>query len=143
LTITESKLQKLHEQNYTSYLQIGSHPINFKDKTPRQKLVIYRLMLADSVSKWWDRNKKSWTRFKALKDALSSSDNQRQEDALHYLRFDETACDELTIDSYTNELNPLIQKIYTGKNGQADQAKYLLNDTKFQWLKMKIHKSGS
>jgi len=143
LTITENKLQNLHQQNYTSYLQSGSHPINFKDKTPRQQLIIYRLMLADSVSKWWDKNKRNWTRFKGLKDALSSSNEQRQQDALHYLRFDDTECDGLTIDSYTNELKPLVDKISTGKNEQATQAKYLLNDTKNQWLKIKLHKRGS
>jgi hypothetical protein len=63
LLINENTLMSLLKQNYTLYLQTGSHDINFKDKTPRQQLVIYRLMLADSVSKWWEMNKSTWTRF--------------------------------------------------------------------------------
>jgi hypothetical protein len=49
-TISEDKLMKLHQDNYTDYLQTGSYNVDFKNKTPRQKLVKYRQILADSVS---------------------------------------------------------------------------------------------
>lgn len=137
ITINEDKLMSLHKQNYTSYLQTGSHDIDFKDKTPRQQLILYRLMLADSVSKWWDKNKNTWTRFNALKEALSSVDEQRQSLALHYLRFDKTICDGLTIEKYKAELKPLVQKIKQSENGEADQAKYLLDDNEYYWFKSK------
>ena len=137
LTINEDKLMSLHKQNYTSYLQTGSHEIDFKDKTPRQQLVMYRLMLADSVAKWWNKNKNTWTRFTALKEALSSFDEQRQGLALHYLRFDKTICDGLTIENYKAELKPLVQKIKQSKNSEADQAKYLLDDNEYYWFKSK------
>lgn len=137
LTINEDKLMNLHKQNYTSYLQTGSHDIDFKDKTPRQQLIIYRLMLADSVSKWWDKNKNTWARFTALKEALSSIDEQRQGLALQYLRFGKTMCDGLTIENYIAEIKPLVQKIKQSKNGKADQAKYLLDDNEYYWFKSK------
>jgi hypothetical protein len=137
LIINEDKLISLHKQNYTSYLQTGSHYTDFKDKTPRQQLVMYRLMLADSVSKWWDKNKNTWTRFTALKEALSSVDEQRQGLALHYLRFDKTICDGLTIENYKAEIKPLVHKIEQSKNGQADQAIYLLDDNEYYWYKSK------
>jgi hypothetical protein len=142
LTINEDKLLSLHKQNYTSYLQTGSHDIDFKDKTPRQQLIIYRLMLADSVSKWWGKNKNTWTRFGALKEALSSVDEQRQGLALHYLRFEETMCDGLTLENYKSEIRPLVQKIKQSKNGEAEQAKYLLDDNEYYWFKSKTKKSS-
>ena len=84
LQISEEKLMNLHKQNYTSYLETGSHNIDFKNRNPRQQLIIYRLMLADRVSKWWKKEKQSWTRFNALKEALSSNDEKRQSLALNY-----------------------------------------------------------
>lgn len=142
LTINGDKLMNLHKQNYTSYLQTGSHDIDFKDKTPRQQLVIYRLMLADSVSKWWDTNKTSWTRFGAIKEALASVDEQRQGLALQYLRFGETMCNGLTIGNYKSEIKPLVQNIKNSKNGEAEQAKYLLDDNEYYWFKSKSKKSS-
>jgi hypothetical protein len=142
-TINEDSLMKLHEQNYSSYLQTGSHDVDFKIKTPRQKLIAYRLMLADSVSKWWDQNQSIWTRFEALKEALASSDEQRQSLALEFLRFDETKCDGLTRESYQKELMPLVQKIKKSKSGEAEQAQLLLEDKEYYWLKIKKKKSGS
>jgi hypothetical protein len=143
LSINEDKLMNLHKENYTSYLQSGSHDIDFKNTTPGQQLIIYRLMLADSVSKWWERNKDIWTRYNALKNALSGSNVQQQSAALHFLRFEETRCEGLTLDKYKSELKPLVEKIKESKNEEADQAQYLLNDKEFYWFKIKQKKSGS
>ncbi len=140
LSITEDKLMKLHKENYTSYLQSGSHNIDYKNKTPRQQLIMYRLMLADSVSKWWGRNKDTWTRYNALKDALSSNNVQQHSGALNFLRFDETKCEGLTLDRYKDELKPLVEKIKASKNEEADQAQYLLDDKEFYWFKIKQKK---
>ncbi len=137
LTINEDKLMNLHRQNYTSYLQTGSHNIDYKDKTPRQQLLMYRLMLAESVSKWWDKNNNTWTRFAALKEALGSVDEQRQGLALQYLRFDKTMCDGLVLENYKDEIKPLVQKIEQSKNREAKQAKYLLDDNEYYWFKSK------
>lgn len=141
LIITEAKLRALHKQNYTSYLQTGSHDIDFKDKTQRQRLIGYRLMLADSVSKWWNKNKNTWTRFSALKQALSANDEERQSVALHYLRFDKSTCDGLTLDSYKQELKPLVLNIKNSKNGEAEQAKLLLRENGHYWDRSKPKKS--
>lgn len=111
LTINEDKLMSLHKQDYTSYLQTGSHDIDFKDKTPREQLIIYRLMLADRVLKWWDKNKNGWTRLNAIKEALSSIDEQRQSLALRYLRFGKTDCAGLTLENYKEEIKPIIKKL--------------------------------
>ncbi len=142
-TISEDQLMKLHQQDYATYLQTGSHSVDFKNKTLRQKLIIYRQILADSVSQWWNKSQSSWTRFKAIKEALSSTDEQRQSFALHFLRFDETKCDGLTRYSYKKELLPLVRKIKNRKSNEAEQAKLLLDDDEYYWLKIKTNKSGS
>lgn len=141
VTISEDKLMKLHKENYTSYLLTGSHDIDFKNKTAREQLVIYRLMLADSVTKWWDKNKNDWTRYSALKAALSSNNLQMQNSALYFLRFGETKCEGLTLDNYKKELKPLVEKINSGENEEARQAQYLLKDKEYYWFKIKQRKS--
>jgi len=137
LTITEEKLMNLRQQNYSSYLKTGSHDIDFNDKTPQEQLIHYRLMLADSVSQWWEKSKATWTRFSALKTALASTNKRSQELALEYLRFDNTICEGLTLESYKTELEPLVKAIKNSNNTNADQAKYLLEDKEFYWLKVR------
>jgi len=137
LQISEEKLMNLHKQNYTSYLETGSHNIDFKNRNPRQQLIIYRLMLADRVSKWWKKEKQSWTRFNALKEALSSNDEKRQSLALNYLREDKTQCYDLTLDKYNLELKPLVIIIKESTGAEAEQAKYLLEDKENYWYKSK------
>jgi len=142
--ITEANLMALHTQNYASeYLKKGFHDIDYKDKTPREQLKVYRIMLADSVSKWWDKNKTTWTRFNALKEALSSNDEQRQALALHYLRFEKTLCDGLTKEKYETELKPFVENIKNQKSQQSEQARLLLDDKEYYWLNSKWKKSGS
>ena len=137
MTISEKELMNLHIQNYNSYLQTGSHNVDFKNKTPQQQLIIYRLMLANKVSKWWDENKNTWTRFDALKKALLSTDEERQGLAIQYLRFGRTKCDGLTLENYKDEVRPLVEKIKQSKNNASEQAKYLLNEKAYyyHWFK--------
>ncbi len=94
-------------------------------------------MLADSVLQWWEKNKKTWTRFSALKAALASTDKKSQELAIAYLRFDNTICEGLTLETYKTELEPLVKAIKNSNNSNADQAKYLLEDKEFYWLKVR------
>jgi len=143
LSISEDNLMKLHLQNYQSYLQTGSHKVDFKDKTSKQQLLEFRQVLADSVSKWWNKNQKTWTRFNAIKEGLSSNDEKPQHRMLQYLLFEETACPKLTLDNYQKELKPLVENIHRTKNNQADLANSLLEDKDFNWLKIKPKKTCS
>jgi hypothetical protein len=137
LAITEEKLMAIHKQDYSAYMKAGSHKIDFKSKTPKENLKTYRLILDERVSKWWEDNKDSWTRLNALKDALSSNDEQRQGEALQYLRFGETKCNGLTIESYQKDIKPLIENIKNRKAGLSEQASLLLNDKESYWYKIK------
>ena len=68
-------------------------------------------MLADSISKWWDKNKNIWTRFIGTqRSSFKCWDELRQDLALQYLRFDNTICDGLTFENYKNEIKPLVRK---------------------------------
>lgn len=135
--INEDDLMKLHQENYSSYLQMESHSINFKDKTDKEKIIAYRKILSDGVSKWWEENKNSWSRFNALKEALSSESEQRQSLALNYLRFEKTKCEGLNKNTYKREIKPLIEQIILRDNRSAEQAKLLLEDDEYYWLKIK------
>lgn len=135
--INEDQLMELHKHNYQFYLKSGSHSVDLKGKTPKQMAVVYRQLLADSISRWWDRNQNTWTRYNALKEALASRDELRQSLALHFLRFEKTKCDGLTLDNYQKELMPLVLEIKERKGSQAEQAKLLLDDKEFYWLKLK------
>ncbi|ENA1807833.1 hypothetical protein ABF226_002279 [Flavobacterium psychrophilum] len=142
LTINEDRLMNLHKQNYTSYLKTGSHNVDFKNQTPKQQLIIYRLMLADKAAQWWKKNKKTWARYTALKEALSSEDELSQNLALQYLRFGETFCEGLNLENYKTEIKPLVQKIVASKNNNSEQAEYLLEDDINYIFKQKQNKSS-
>ena len=107
-------------------------------------LTITRLMLADKVLKWWDENKNTWTKFEAIKEALSCTDEERQVNVLHYLRFGKSKCDGLTLENYKNEILPLVEKIIQRNDSDRAslQAKHLLDDKEFYWLKIK-NENGS
>ena len=103
----------------------------------RIPLIPSKLKLAATVSQWWEKNKATWTRFSALKTALSSTNKRSQELALEYLRFNNTICEGLTLESYKTELEPLIKAIKNSNNTNADQAKYLLEDKEYYLLKVR------
>ena len=122
--------------------QSRSSIMGTKENTPPKQLALYRLMLADSVSKWWEKNKDIWTRYSALKEALSSTNGQRQRLALSYLLSDNTICDGLTIENYKVEVMPLLQKIKQSKNSESEQAQNLIEDTEYYYFKAKRKKSN-
>jgi hypothetical protein len=54
------------------------------------------------------------------------------------MRFEKTNCKGLTKDSFDKELKPLVQKIKrNGEDGTDEQAKLLLSDREYYWLKIK------
>jgi hypothetical protein len=139
--ITKTKLLALHQQGYRFYLANGFQVRDFSNKTPRERLKLYRLGLADKVAAWWTKQSPTWTRYAALKDALTSDDAQRQALAIHYLRFDKTQCTGLTSAAYDLELKPLLTQIKNSTSPEAIQATYLLADEEQYWLTSKSIKS--
>ena len=130
------------KQFYNSEYYKKNLQSNLSNKLSRELLKNSRLILADSVIEWWNKNKNSWTRYYALKEALSSTNEYRQSLSLYYLRFGETYCDGLTLSNYKKELKPLIEKIRKSNLREAENAKYLLDDTEYYWFKLKPQKRG-
>jgi hypothetical protein len=135
IKITEEKLIQLHKQNYSN------KSIDYKNMTEQERLKVYRQILSESVSKWWKKNKNTWSRFKALKDALASTNEERQSLALNYILSGYTYCDGLTLEKYKKELEPLIEKIQKQNGEQSDRAKYILDDKDYNWFKTKWAKN--
>lgn len=73
-TITEAKLLALHKQGYQFYLANCIRLLDFKDKTPRERLKIYRLGQSTKVAAWWNKQPPMWTGYAALIEALASAD---------------------------------------------------------------------
>lgn len=139
--ITETKLLAMQQQGYQFYLANGFHVVDFRTKTPREVLMLYRLGLAEKVATWWQKQSPTWTRYGALKEALASATEPRQAVAIHYLRFDKTPCTGLTSAAYDLELRPLLTRIKDGAGSEALQATYLLADEAQYWLTSKGIKS--
>ena len=74
--------------------------------------------MADKVAAWWQKNKTTWTRLGALKDALQSNNEVRYTKALIFMNttYDRTSCDGLTKEVFDAEIKPLLKALKT-ENG--------------------------
>jgi hypothetical protein len=113
------------------HLQDESLSVDLKNKKDQHQLAVYRLFLAAEVKDWWAKNSKDWSRFKAVKEALASTDVKRQVKALQYLRGriqskKNTRCDNLTTESFYTELHPLIEQIGKTNTEAKKEADFFL-----------------
>jgi hypothetical protein len=96
---------------------------------------------AEAVSRakaWWQKNANSWTRFEALLEALRSDDPVRHLWTLNWIRYGETRCDGLNMESFRKYVLPEVKRLLESKDaGVRDQAKDLMEDDKGRWLKYK------
>jgi hypothetical protein len=78
---------------------------------------------------WYRKSGANWSRFQALRDALRSDDPFRQMKALGWLRYGATACRGLSLETYSNDIRPLVVhlKISSSDSGVLQQATLLLN----------------
>lgn len=137
-TAAGNEMMKEYKKIYHNEInKIDTTYIYFNDSTTRAQFKKYRLFLADSVLKWWDKNKSTWTKYNALKEALSSKNFQRQYLACNYLINGKTLCEGLTIDNYNKEIKPLLKKIrrhyWTDEFGERQ----ILKDKNYNWYKLK------
>ncbi|WP_118976714.1 hypothetical protein [Taibaiella koreensis] len=136
-SITEERLMKLVIDNYQAYLKKGSYDVDFSSKLDRQQLIALRLRLADTAAGWWEKHKRNWSRYDALKEALASNDAQRQEAALDFLNDGSVNVEGLSLDKYESELKPLLEKIKASNNEGAERVVELLDDEKHEWYTKK------
>ena len=87
---------------------------------------------------WWAKHGANWTRFGAIREAITSSDVRRQSNTLEWIRYGTTRCDGLTPDSYAQELRPIVSSLaHSGNEGVRTQAELLLADREAHWRRFK------
>ena len=86
----------------------------------------------------WYRRNQSWSRYQALKAALSSDDDYRQVKALSWLRYGKTPCRGLSLERYGREIIPLVKALAAHKDKAVrEQATLLLGDQGNYWWSLK------
>jgi hypothetical protein len=72
-----------------------------------------RKIMADKVAAWWQKNKTTWTRLGALKEALQSNNEERYTKAIFYMNtfYNRTSCDGLTDEVFDTEIKPLLRAL--------------------------------
>ena len=87
---------------------------------------------------WWKTQTQDWNRMQGIIEALHSSDTKRQLFALQYLRNGTTKCNGLTIETYIDQIKERISMLSKSDIKRvAEQAKFILNDTDFEFIKSK------
>lgn len=96
---------------------------------------------------WPEIGGSTWTRYAALKSALSSKVASEQLAALDYLRFGKVGCTGLDVAAYERDLQPLVKELEKSDSHEVhDQAELLLKDgsevvgnsNRKSWTSMKI-----
>ncbi|MGH1384621.1 hypothetical protein [Kordia sp.] len=75
--ISEKELMELHIKNYATYAETGKHKVNFKKSELKKLNGSIR-----KVKDWWKKNKNGWTPLIELKNAIFSTNTNRQLKAL-------------------------------------------------------------
>lgn len=125
-----------HEQLRTPGLE-GKMDVPMEEISPQPKPADRKARFAAAAGKakaWWKARNGKWSRYEALRAALSSGDPWRQMKAVNWLRSGMTRCDGLDLASYKAEIRPLVEKLARSGN---DQAGYLLEDGD-SWYPLKV-----
>ncbi|HYX07225.1 MAG TPA: hypothetical protein VE912_10880, partial [Bacteroidales bacterium] len=115
--------------------QFISKPVNSLSIDEQRELI--KDLSVYNAQNWWKDNA-SADRLDCLESALSSKDDKRQVDALQYLRTSTVPVEGLTKEAYNKKLLPQIKKLAGDQTKRiSEQAKYILNDKTYEFLKIK------
>lgn len=130
------------EISYDELSAISSEKLTLKKNDHRERIIIYRQIMADKFSEWWNKNKNEWTDYDALIEALESYNVYRWDLAIQYLRFGDYLISNLNPENYDVKIKPILRRIKQNNHTSASyQAKYLLEDDENYWYKNKVEKS--
>lgn len=133
----DEKLLEHIKQEYKKYLS-QDYLNKLEKSTPAEIRNEMKKMASKKAAEWWEENEKEWDRFQGIVDALHSSNNRRQILALQYLRTGKSKCDGLTIESYLDNIKDRVAYLSKSNiNRIAEQAKLVLNDHDFEFIKIK------
>ena len=109
-----------------------SSPGSPEAKRQRRGLAVARAKV------WWQQANRNWNRFDAILEALRSEDPVRQFWTLYWIRSGKTKCARLHKESFKREIEPEVRRfLNSGTQGVRDEAKYVLEDRRYLWLKDK------
>lgn len=108
IEVNNETLMKLIQENYDSYIKIGTYELDWKNKTSEERKAECRKILSKKAEKWWKENRNRWNKISAIKEALQSNNEKRLRNVFQYLRNGDSKCDNLTKEIYQKELKPII-----------------------------------
>lgn len=104
------------------YAVIAAYPYRGNEEVPwinaptKASLLKTRKPMADAVAAWWQKNKATFTRIGALKEALQSNNTKRQITALNYLIYGFRNEEEPLTSKYLKEIRPLVLALKKSEN---------------------------
>jgi hypothetical protein len=137
--VDDDYLLNIMKTNYEEYIQKGTYDIEWKNKTPKEKMNKARLLQAKAVEKWWKENKKTWNRLSAVKEALLSDNVNRISEVIEFLRYGETKCTGLNQIVFKEEIKPLAILLSNSNNKDIKETAALMKDENLNyWLSKMI-----
>lgn len=126
------------KRNFPDYMAVEANrlKVDSLDEAGRSNLI--RTLSIEKAKTWWLSSSKQWSRLNALEQALKSNDEKSQVKALFYMRNGATACKGLTEKFYKSRLSKVVETLSKSKTGRvSENAKLIMLDSGFAWLKMK------
>lgn len=135
--IQSNELIPFIKRNFTIYYSNNKEEIEKMQEEQLRELI--KAKSINRAKSWWSVRSGEWSRLKGLMNALQSQDEKRQVKALSYLRHGTTFCSGLTYEYYEKELYSILESLTKSDIKRvSEQAKLILDDTKLEWLEMKL-----
>lgn len=80
-----------------------------------------RAEAAERTKEWWDQNRLKWNRLESIYAAMESNDRRRVESILQWIRFGETTCPGLDLDSFDTQVMPIVKELVSSTDNQLSR----------------------
>lgn len=120
-------LQELTFEDF-GYETTNTGNLSWKDKPTAESVKKMRKEQAACVQKWWKENKNKWSRINALREAFKSNDIRRISNAIQFIRYGKTDCDNYNTKDFLVEIRPIIQDFKKSNNQHLKDIGSLFQD---------------
>jgi hypothetical protein len=120
-------LQELTFEDF-GYETTNTGNLSWKDKPTAESVKKMRKEQAACVQKWWKENKNKWSRINALREAFKSNDIRRISNAIQFIRYGKTDCDNYNTKDFLVEIRPIIQDFKKSNNQDLKDIGSLFQD---------------
>ncbi|MBN2610869.1 MAG: hypothetical protein JXB00_04855 [Bacteroidales bacterium] len=136
--ISPEELTDYIKFNFPKYYNNAKNRQLIDKSTDKEKRDLIRDLSIEEAKRWWASEGDEWNRLDAIVNALKSDDEKRQAKALFYIRNGKTACSGLTIEVYKARIEPVVKELSKSPLKRiSEQAKLIMLDTSFEWMKLK------